>query len=709
MYDLRIDITLGKLLEKAQDDATLLIPDLQRPFKWEPLQVLRLIDSLLRGWPFGALLMWDVDKKKDGGIGIPYRTFWKVIDRVENLDKSHSLLANTTQYSMVLDGQQRIQSLILAFGSDTNGYKLTDKKWADYLERERPRGRNIKNQWSAAQLCINVKAFLQQCIDEDKEIRDIDYYKIKKNEQDNFHTVLDWIILDTTPNIGISEKKTCPSPLHSKNSGSFIRLAILWKNADERCTIKDYSRKLPDIYKNCGITNKKEIEGLNKHLPMLLEIIGKIKANKILCQHLVSYEQSPYKIKNEINIYNNAIVQIFTRLNSGGTPLTQQEITFAWIKKKWAEIDNARNVDKEFENLKNKSNCFIKTIDELVFTVSILWSVFFKENGELLNDSDLLNGDIISKMAENIHSIWSSIEGSIIDTCEIIKGQNLERSNKMLNSLYAINLLIAWSIIPDVWKRRYKIKGRDSIRYDKTIEELINKYAYRWLIISSWGGLWQDSPRKNLQKHILDISNLWNIIKDEKEIELVFSKFEQVMKNWIFAVSEKAKNYIHALETEERQYISNNYYFPLWVWHRLDSKRLELSEHALNIKKKRKNIFSPDVDHIISYNYWKNNSGFKESEPEFKIINSLGNMLLLQPKLNRIKQDKSMGEFLNEMFENKEIDTDLLFWYNAFFINSWFLEPKEQSNEMIKIIQKRETKIKKELIEFIEGKKELIY
>jgi hypothetical protein len=41
-------------------DATLLIPDLQRPYVWVPSQVIVLVDSLIRGWPFGTLLTWKV-------------------------------------------------------------------------------------------------------------------------------------------------------------------------------------------------------------------------------------------------------------------------------------------------------------------------------------------------------------------------------------------------------------------------------------------------------------------------------------------------------------------------------------------------------------------------------------------------------------------------------------------------------------------------
>jgi uncharacterized protein with ParB-like and HNH nuclease domain len=54
---------LYQLLEKASasSGSTVLIPDLQRPYVWTPNQVTLLVDSLIRGWPFGTLLLWKVN------------------------------------------------------------------------------------------------------------------------------------------------------------------------------------------------------------------------------------------------------------------------------------------------------------------------------------------------------------------------------------------------------------------------------------------------------------------------------------------------------------------------------------------------------------------------------------------------------------------------------------------------------------------------
>jgi uncharacterized protein with ParB-like and HNH nuclease domain len=52
---------LHKLLDNAKsgDGATVVIPDLQRPYVWTPNQVTLLVDSLIRGWPFGTCTFSD--------------------------------------------------------------------------------------------------------------------------------------------------------------------------------------------------------------------------------------------------------------------------------------------------------------------------------------------------------------------------------------------------------------------------------------------------------------------------------------------------------------------------------------------------------------------------------------------------------------------------------------------------------------------------
>src|SRR4051812_21962083 len=83
IYKPKTDTPLHRLLTDASDPngASVLIPDLQRPYVWSPLQVTLLMDSLIRGWPFGTLLMWHVEGKQLAEI--PHRPFWSLVNRVD--------------------------------------------------------------------------------------------------------------------------------------------------------------------------------------------------------------------------------------------------------------------------------------------------------------------------------------------------------------------------------------------------------------------------------------------------------------------------------------------------------------------------------------------------------------------------------------------------------------------------------------------------
>lgn len=121
---------LKDLLAMASNDegAALLIPDLQRPYIWKPLAVIVLIDSLIRGWPFGTLLTWKVSA--DDHARALARAFWKVVDLTDGGEgEVISKKDPPAVFHMVLDGQQRVRSLLLALWGDGWALKQYDREW----------------------------------------------------------------------------------------------------------------------------------------------------------------------------------------------------------------------------------------------------------------------------------------------------------------------------------------------------------------------------------------------------------------------------------------------------------------------------------------------------------------------------------------------------------------------------------------------------
>ena len=70
------------------------LPEMQRRYVWRSTRVRDLLDSLYRGYPSGAILLWDTDEE------VPLQDF--AIAQQGNPYQSTRLL---------LDGQQRLTSL----------------------------------------------------------------------------------------------------------------------------------------------------------------------------------------------------------------------------------------------------------------------------------------------------------------------------------------------------------------------------------------------------------------------------------------------------------------------------------------------------------------------------------------------------------------------------------------------------------------------
>ena len=93
------------------------LPNIQRAFVWREEQIERLYDSILREYPIGTLLIWKNKSK------IKHRKFidnWK--DELRILD--FNVPVNENNKMLVLDGQQRMQSLYIGLKGSYNGRQL---------------------------------------------------------------------------------------------------------------------------------------------------------------------------------------------------------------------------------------------------------------------------------------------------------------------------------------------------------------------------------------------------------------------------------------------------------------------------------------------------------------------------------------------------------------------------------------------------------
>lgn len=112
-----LDPTLYGLLSQVDRDE-IVLPAMQRPFVWKEDRIYRLVDSLLRGFPIGAVMLWRTATVQR------FRRLPRDLDteiaEVFNFETS----TDTSNRYLVLDGQQRLTSLFAAFKGTYNHKRL---------------------------------------------------------------------------------------------------------------------------------------------------------------------------------------------------------------------------------------------------------------------------------------------------------------------------------------------------------------------------------------------------------------------------------------------------------------------------------------------------------------------------------------------------------------------------------------------------------
>lgn len=93
-------------LNNPEQDGGYWLPNIQRPFVWREDQIERLFDSIMREYPIGSLLVWKTKSE------IKRRKF---IDNYKQNIKLTDFYVpeDSKQKMLVLDGQQRLQSLFI--------------------------------------------------------------------------------------------------------------------------------------------------------------------------------------------------------------------------------------------------------------------------------------------------------------------------------------------------------------------------------------------------------------------------------------------------------------------------------------------------------------------------------------------------------------------------------------------------------------------
>ena len=706
---------LAEIIKKATINATYVIPDLQRPYVWSPRQVTMLVDSLFRGWPFGSLLLWEVKPDCfEANEGIPHRPFWQVVDRTGN-DKGsqNSALGQPATYQMVLDGQQRVQSLILALGGDQWGFQLLDSEWALDL-----RDRRVKpsNHWSKASMCIDLQKFAVELNAKQDIVRKIEVGKI-----------LEWAVLDPVAGQSVEPRPANyvhPLEIAKDNPGRFIRLSRFWEIVQKDLSEKEYKKVLHPILKEHGV-NEAACFDLLDPLAEFMKVVENVKTNSFVhALQIESFELTRQWSKDD---YSDAIVNIFTRLNTAGRTLTREEITLAWLKVGWlpekAENKTAGQCLEELRSALGDRGFRLET-DEVVRLISFIWAVECR-GGTLLDSKDLLKGEIVRSMAASVAATWTKLKPRVENCADLIKERDLLENQGSFN---AIIVYLTWYRL--VFDRFDAVAGsvplteRDSI--EKQLKQRAAKFLDRWVFGSQWANVWGDGAVLNFQNFATELNTIFAKLGRAPATELIAvvdESVEQVRARVLNKATEQVSNVL----VRDRRRV-HTYYSFLWVWHRLDEGRWKHS--TISMRTGRKRTSKLEVDHTVADAWWARlvdqqiqmkqatfvgsddervliaPDDFESRHDAITFINLLGNCSLLDKSFNISKSDEPMRHFLDQVHEFKTGTVLMPEWEAALSLTPTLTLPSGASfTDIKKEILIRDALIRKDLIDFISGHK----
>ncbi len=126
--------TISSIIEEI-DTKKIYLPAIQRKYVWGENQITKLMDSIMRGYPFGTFLFWKVKKKIVNKKKYSMYEFIKDYherDRFKNDRAGHPFSVSETNEEetilSALDGQQRLTSLYIALKGSIS-IKLPKKHW----------------------------------------------------------------------------------------------------------------------------------------------------------------------------------------------------------------------------------------------------------------------------------------------------------------------------------------------------------------------------------------------------------------------------------------------------------------------------------------------------------------------------------------------------------------------------------------------------
>ncbi|MDZ4819194.1 MAG: DUF262 domain-containing protein [Planctomycetota bacterium] len=285
----------------------IVLPAIQRDFVWAPSKISKLMDSIMRGYPIGIVLMWETHNE------IQYRRF-------ENAPKKGNrptFYDNTVhrKLKVVLDGQQRLQSLFLAlYGMHENEFV-----YFDVLS-----GRHSDD------------------FEEDK----FDFFFRTPKEAQEWNET-------SKENV-----ENCDHDDEPEEPEYLVKVADLF-----RWSVSEKQQFRRRVTKELTLSDEDQLR-LETNIAKLDEVLT--KDQNILKASIIDENKPPNSADRQTE---SDVLEIFVRINRQGTPLSRSDLIFSMLKLSWKESATAL---PDFVDAINEGNSFEINID---FVIRCLYAV----------------------------------------------------------------------------------------------------------------------------------------------------------------------------------------------------------------------------------------------------------------------------------------------------------------------------------------------
>ena len=317
-------ISLSQMLDSLGNDRNgdFSSPDFQRAYVGNPIQVVELLDTVFHGWPLGAFLFARMPNSGTVSCSRPlYRKIRSSLaERNGKLRLDIQEIEYTSQpvepgigHTLILDGRQRLQSLLLALSKTYQGLELRECDWLRLYRREAGYPTEYLNSFCPpARIYVNITN-LESAFEHEGDMGSLNYASPGQN---NEKSIFEWCLENEAPHENWS---SCVPRNINEVKNDHILLADVW----------EFTRAYIDEYDSGNDIEPKPFREVNvKKLCSIKEVEYK-PALYEFCKHIATLHSLPIpytKIslpmpeeqahEKDIDCYNKTVFEIFRRLHS---------------------------------------------------------------------------------------------------------------------------------------------------------------------------------------------------------------------------------------------------------------------------------------------------------------------------------------------------------------------------------------------------------